>query len=210
MDEVHRALDLGVDALTELGLAYAVVGGLAVAAWGSPRATRDVDLYADLHGREAELERALRRRGFVVPAMRGELERFGIFRSRLGKEGVFLDIFDAANPLGEAVLGRRRPVRIGGRDVWFVSPEDLAVLKVVSDRARDADDLAMLLAPENRVDLAYVAEWARRLDRSIGGDDVSERLRQALAKSAATKLANAPLRGAKRAPKKARPPRRRQ
>ena len=31
-------------ALQEHGVAYALVGGLAVAVWGAPRATKDIDL----------------------------------------------------------------------------------------------------------------------------------------------------------------------
>jgi hypothetical protein len=45
---VQRALFEGVSALEALGLRYAVVGGLAVGVWALPRATRDVDLYAEL------------------------------------------------------------------------------------------------------------------------------------------------------------------
>jgi hypothetical protein len=45
---VEVALFEGVAAVEELGLTHAVVGGLAVAVWGVPRATRDVDLYVEL------------------------------------------------------------------------------------------------------------------------------------------------------------------
>ena len=106
---VERALLEGVAALDEVGLRYAIVGGLAIAVWALPRATRDVDLYADLPsaGRDA-LERALVRRGFDVPAMAAELQQFGVFRSRLKNEGVFLDVVDSVGPLGDASLQRRR------------------------------------------------------------------------------------------------------
>ncbi len=108
---VERALLEGVSALDEVRLRYAVVGGLAVGVWAVPRATRDVDLYVELptSGRAA-LEAALVRRGFDVPAMSAELQQFGVFRSKLVKERVFLDIFDAVGPLGEAILDRRRMI----------------------------------------------------------------------------------------------------
>src|SRR5262245_54497457 len=108
---VERALLDGVSALDELGLRYAIVGGLAIGVWAFPRATRDVDIYAELPSTSrAALERALVRHGFDVPAMDAELQQFGVFRSRLRKEGVFLDIFDSVGPLGEAILTRRRKV----------------------------------------------------------------------------------------------------
>ena len=76
-------LDAVVEALDDLGLRYAVVGGLAVSAWGAPRATKDVDLYAEL---ASDVRPALRRelvaRDFDVPAMEEELQRFGVFHDR--------------------------------------------------------------------------------------------------------------------------------
>jgi len=60
-----------------------------------------------------QLEAALTRRGFEIPAMAAELQRFGVFRSKLKNKGVFLDIFDAAVPLGEAILARRKRVSHG-------------------------------------------------------------------------------------------------
>jgi predicted nucleotidyltransferase len=182
---VERALLAGADALEELGLRYAVVGGLAVGVWSTPRATRDVDLYAELPAEHQTLQGALERRGFEVPAMAAELSRFGVFRSLLVAQRVFLDVFDATGPLGSAILERRKRLTIHDRDLWFVSAEDLAVLKAFSERPRDMDDLVALLStPESELDLSYIDGWAKRLDESIGGDDVSARVASALRQAA--------------------------
>ena len=179
--KLHRALLAGIEALESVGLPYAVVGGLAVSAWATPRATQDVDLYAELpDAARPLLERALRERGFDVPAMAGELERFGVFRSR-SHDHVFLDIFPAVGPLGEAIVRRRRKAKIAGRTLWVIAPEDLAILKAFSDRPRDFLDLVTLLnRTKAKLDLGYVEEWARTLDASIGTDEVSERVHKAL------------------------------
>jgi hypothetical protein len=179
---VSRTLFEGVAVLEELGLRYAVVGGLAVSMWSRPRATRDVDLYAELPlSARAGIEAALMRRGFDVPAMAAELQQFGVFRSQHRAQRVFLDIFDATGPLGEAILDRRKQLTTEERSIWFASAEDLAILKAFSDRPRDHDDLVSLLAmPREELDLAHVERWAKLLDESIGGDDVSERLKSAI------------------------------
>lgn len=180
--KLHRTLFAGIDALESVDLPYAVVGGLAVSAWAIPRATQDVDIYAELPGAACPgLERALRERGFDVPSMEEELERFGVFRSR-SNEHVFLDIFPATGPLGEAILRRRRKATIARHTVWVIAPEDLAVLKAFSDRPRDFLDLVSLLArAKASLDMPYVEEWARALDTSIGTNEVSERIHKALA-----------------------------
>jgi hypothetical protein len=175
---VQKALLEGVGALEDVGIEYAVVEGLAVGVWSTPRATRDVDLYAELSDENRDaLRDAVVRRGFEVPAMNEELARFGVFRSKLIRERVFLDIFDAVGPLGAAILARRKRIATLGRQIEFASAEDLAVLKAFSDRPRDLDDLVALIAlPAGSIDIEYLDRWAKLLDESIGTDEVSERV----------------------------------
>jgi hypothetical protein len=113
--------------------------------------------------------------------MEGELERFGVFRSR-SPDHVFLDIFPAVGPLGEAIVRRRRKAMIARHALWVIAPEDLAVLKAFSDRPRDFLDLVTLVTrTKSTLDLDYVEQWARTLDASIGTDEVSERVHKAMA-----------------------------
>src|SRR4030067_2986604 len=54
------------DHLQQAGIASIVIGGVAVAAWGEPRVTRDVDLYKLISTRLREHEdanRVIRRQG---------------------------------------------------------------------------------------------------------------------------------------------------
>jgi hypothetical protein len=144
--KLKRSLLDAIEALEVCQLGYAIVGGLAVGAWGVRRATQDVDIYAELPTNvRPGLQRELEVRGFHVPAMERELMELGVFRSR-SKAGVFLDVFSAVGPLGEAILDRRTKLEIEGRALWFATAEDVAVLKAFSDRARDFDDLAKLAA----------------------------------------------------------------
>jgi hypothetical protein len=176
--EIERALALAVGAIERVGIRYAIVGGLAVVAWTAPRATRDADLWVDLGNKRRELEQALRGAGFDVPAMEEELQRFGVFRSKEPSSGVFVDIFDATGELGEAILQNRREERLGDRSYAFCRAEELALLKAYSDRPRDFLDLVELV--KLPLDIEYVRTWARKLDASIGADEVSQRLAQAM------------------------------
>lgn len=180
--KLREALVDAVEAIEAAGGRYAIVGGLAVGAWAVPRATRDVDLYVDLdrEGR-TRLAAELEKRGFDVPAMEHELTQFGVFRSR-SNHGVFVDIFDSAGPLGEAIIENRREATLAGRSLWFVSATELAALKAFSDRARDFDDLSALLR-SSTVNQDAVDRWARQLDESIGTNEVSERVVAARKKS---------------------------
>jgi len=82
----------------------------------------------------------------------------------------------------EAILDRRREVDIEGRKVWTIAPEELVILKLFSERGRDFDDVVTLVRDLGAgLNLGYIEEWARKLDESIGGDDVTERIHQAIA-----------------------------
>jgi hypothetical protein len=186
MTGLAHALIRAIDAIDEVGLRYAIVGGLAAGAWGVNRSTRDADLYAELSpvGRQ-RLKPALESRKFDVPAMEEELGTFGVFRAR-SADGVFVDIFDAVGPLGEALLEHRRQIDVFDRKLWVTAPEELFLLKAFSDRERDFEDLVSLASlPKLQLDLEYILSWARRLDESIGSNEVTERVRSALSKARA-------------------------
>lgn len=71
---------------------------------------------------------------------------------------------------------------IAGRALWVIAPEERAALKAFSDRPRDFVDLVTFVnRTKAKLDLGYVEEWARTLDASIGTDEVSERVHNALA-----------------------------
>ncbi|MBI3186047.1 MAG: hypothetical protein HYZ28_28250 [Myxococcales bacterium] len=177
---LERPLLSALDALGECRLRYALVGGLAVGVWGVPRATGDVDLWAELPDRlRPKLRGALIARGFEVPDMEGELQQFGVFRSLFRPQRIFLDVFDAGNPLGEAILAHRVRARLFDRSVWLVRAEELAVLKAIADRAKDRDDLVAILR-SSRPDTRVILHWAEQVDRSIGSTEVRDRFEAAL------------------------------
>ncbi len=181
--DLDHVLESAIAALDGAGVRWALVGGLAVSAWASPRATRDVDLYADLQEvAPSRLQEKLESHGFVVPAMEEELRTYGVFRCRSGEAGVFLDVFSSTGPLGRAILDRRVEVDDGERKLWLISPEDLAILKAFSERERDFEDLVQILrVQEDTLDMDYIEQWTRLLDAGIESDEVTERMDRAVA-----------------------------
>ena len=185
---LEKSLLATVETLELLQLKYAVVGGLAVSAWTRPRSTRDVDLYAEIpQGFEVELQRGLEDRGFDVPALSEELQQYGVFRSKHRASGIFLDIFSATGPLGEAILEHRRKIVLDSYELWLISAENLILLKAFSDRPRNFEDLVLLYGNRPALDQPYIDHWSRMLDESIGTTEVAERIQQARTRVASAK-----------------------
>lgn len=143
-----------------------IIGAMAVAVWGTPRGTADLDFAVltdpkrlDAIGEEAE------RQGFVIdrqwlewnPLQRG-------IQIRLKSGDLLIDVARPRDQHDVEALHRRRALQVEGRNVWFVSPEDLIVMKLKAGRPRDFEDsISVLVRQKGKLDDAYIADWAWRL-----------------------------------------------
>ncbi len=141
---------------------YAIIGGHAVNSWLEPRFTADIDVTvaADV----AELTRLrdlLSQSGYVVTREYGaDLPSGPDFVRWTSSEGDVVELQLAKTEFQEQVI--RRAV-VGSRGAKVATPEDLVVLKLIADRAKDRIDLEGLVALES-LDWAYVEHWARQWD----------------------------------------------
>ena len=162
-------------ALGRAGLPHAFGGALALAYYATPRATHDVDLnlFVPSSGAPAVVA-ALEPLGVIFREVDlRRIERDG--QSRVFWEHTPLDLFFSYDPLHDSCLERRRSVSFGGDDLYVLSPEDLAIFKVIFDRGKDWQDLAeMIFAGGGSMDWDYVREWLSRI--LPGGDPRRERL----------------------------------
>jgi hypothetical protein len=143
-----------------------VVGALAVAVWGRPRATADIDV--TVLGDAAQLEAvvaAAARSGFTTderwlewnPLLRG-------LQVRLTSHDAVVDAMRPRDRHEETALDRRRAVDVEGRPLWVVAPDDLILMKLKVGRPHDFEDaMGVLTAQRATLDDAYLEDWARRI-----------------------------------------------
>jgi hypothetical protein len=156
---------------------YMIIGGMANIVWGEPRATIDIDVTVWVPERE-------------VPTFVGQLgESYRILidaplpfiaATRVlpveTASGVRIDVILGLLPFEQEAIDRARPVEVAGAVVRFCTPEDLVLMKIISDRERDLTDARAVLARRgDDLDLDYleprIIELARLLDR----DDIAQR-----------------------------------
>ena len=156
--EIHAAL-------RDAGIAHALIGGLAMAAHGSARATLDLDLLAE--GRRADdIDRILLERGYSCLHRNEDVANYvGDSRER-GR----VDFLFARREHGKAMLERAELHEILGESVRVVDASDLIGLKVQSSsndasrRYRDLADIERLLRRAN-VDLDRTREYFHMFGR---------------------------------------------
>lgn len=125
---------------------YALIGGLAVAAWGAPRATEDIDVLADVSP-FPELDAALRAAGFDVEWRRGAPEDPIPLLLRLHRpDGPDIDVLCATRAWEREMLDRSIRIRIPeGSETSVIALEDLIVLKLMAGGPGDLADVSSLL-----------------------------------------------------------------
>jgi len=135
-----------VRALDADEIEYALVGGLAVAVWGAPRATKDIDLLVlpeDIERAKGSLHRA----GYLLEALPMTFQD-GMTIHRLSKVAndalmtVDLLLVDANL---ERVWNSRAPHPIEGAEIKVVSREELIAMKLAAGRPQDEADVVRLL-----------------------------------------------------------------
>jgi hypothetical protein len=158
------------DALAAAGVEYAIGGALALAVWGFPRATNDVDVdvFVEADAIRPVLD-ALASGGLDIDAaaaVRSARER-GDFRGRLS--GVRVDCFVMTIPLYASARKRVRVAPLAGRPAVFLAPEDLAIFKLLFFRTKDLLDVERMVAFLGaEFDRGYVRSWLVNL---VGTDD---------------------------------------
>ena len=157
--------------LEQLEIPYMVIGGLANAVWGEPRATLDIDV--TIWVADAELPSTIERVTAVLAALVIDPAEF-VLQTRVlpleSPEGVRIDLIFGMLPFEEEAIRRAIPISVGSVPVRFCTAEDLVLHKVVSDRERDqADARGIVLRRLAGLDLGYleprIAELARLLER---------------------------------------------
>jgi len=156
----HIALRLDED-----GLPYAIGGALALTAWAIPRDTKDVDI--SIFVGEDQLARAidsLERAGVMIDredAARS-IAKIGMFTGRSGR--TLVDVFMNQHPHFLEMSRRRIQIAApSGAPLWFVSAEDLCVLKLLYGRTKDISDLERLFAVRRDLDLPFIRQWITKM-----------------------------------------------
>src|SRR5690349_16703625 len=150
---------------------YAFIGGVAVLAWGVPRATFDLDVAATVPGDGVRtLLASFSDRGYVVDDVFA-----GGYRDRLagmqkihvqipaGSSLMTVVVFLKSTPFLKSVLERRTAVELGLGSVFVCTAADLLLFKLVAYRFKDRADIENVLTVQGVPEREYLEAWAEKL-----------------------------------------------
>jgi hypothetical protein len=152
---------------------YFVYGGIAVAAWGEPAETKDVDVVIQLAESAApRFFAALGDAGFQVATTRPELFFIDTWTTAsLG--GRDLDIALGGTEFDAIALQRSVRLQVFGTEASLITAEDLILYKLVAHRRKDLAHVEDILRRQRgRLDLAHLRRWANRIAEATGRFEV--------------------------------------
>jgi Nucleotidyl transferase AbiEii toxin, Type IV TA system len=143
--DLHDELLSLVTALDSGGVDYALIGGMAVAVWGAPRFTQDIDLLIQ----RADLERAkaiARQCGFTLESFPMDFTD-GTELHRMSKmhagQHLMVDLMLVARHL-QAAWDSRRRIPFDGGELSVISRDSLIAMKIAAGRQQDLLDVEKL------------------------------------------------------------------
>ena len=159
------------EVLDGLKIPYAVTGGFAVSMWGKVRSTLDLDVIIELRQSKADaLTSALKRISEINYVDDGmverAIERKGEFNFIDITHDLKVDFWIMGNDeYSKIKLKRRIAKNIDGREIYFVSPEDLILAKLIwynkSESERQLEDIKSVLEIQKKLDMEYIQKWAK-------------------------------------------------
>jgi hypothetical protein len=156
--------------LQQNGIASVVIGGVAVAAWGEPRVTRDVDLKIQLKRQDAEWLVALLSPDYSMflsnPSEALRKQAMIFVKDKLGTR---IDLLLAETLYDDAAIQHGREYEITpGVSIRICTPEDLLIYKLVSTRLRDHEDAASVIRRQGEaLDDHYVIGWLEQFEKAL-------------------------------------------
>lgn len=169
-----------------------VFGAQALAMYGVPRATADVDVTVRLQGTPSQLLASLAKHGFQIHIAPAEIARF-ITDTRVipavhVASHIPLDIVLAGPGLEELMLTRATVHRLHNLKIPVIAMEDFLVLKILAGRAKDDQDVRLLVAARlHDIDVQAVAQRIVELEQILDQSDLSPKWQDLLATAISAK-----------------------
>jgi predicted nucleotidyltransferase len=170
---MNEELDLLKDVVLRLekaGIEYMLTGSMAMAAYSTPRMTRDIDIIIQVSLRDAGRIVALFRDDFYIDesSVREAIRNRGMFNIIQSVLAVKVDfIIRKDEPYRIEEFSRSKKIEIGGNQVSVVSLEDLVLSKLVWVKHSESElqfrDVKQLIKASKGIDKNYLEKWAKIL-----------------------------------------------
>lgn len=148
---------------------YCICGGIAYSALVEPRATIDMDILLYLDEKKLELLKKKILKKYKNAILNENIMDFKIFKILrilfvFGEKYFILDLLLTKREYFLEVFKRKIELDFEGKILPFLSPEDLYIIKTLSNREIDKIDLKKIKIKYGKnLDFEYIKKWLKKL-----------------------------------------------
>ncbi|MGH2830706.1 MAG: nucleotidyl transferase AbiEii/AbiGii toxin family protein [Actinomycetota bacterium] len=173
--DITEALASLASILREQGIRWYLFGAQAVAVYGIPRLTADIDVTVEFPlDRIQDLVATLTDAGFTprISGIEAFAQRSRVLPLAHLTTGMPVDLIVAGPGLEEEFLARAREVNVGGIPIPVISIEDLITSKILAGRPKDLEDVRGILRDQGAADLELVRHTLEILQEALDRNDL--------------------------------------
>ncbi len=160
-----------IGVLERLKIDYTIIGAIASGIYGLPRTTYDIDIILKIEKiKIPSFLEGLKDNGF-------RFEREDILKdlkdgylSEVHYQNIRIDILLPVLPYFKKVIKRGVIFNLSGNDLKFAQAEDVVILKLLSNREKDREDIQAINQIHTGLDIGYIKDSLLRL---VGEKDKS-------------------------------------
>jgi predicted nucleotidyltransferase len=156
---------------------YMIIGGLANAIWGHPRATLDIDV--TIWVIDDQIKKIIsvleKKYVFLVEKPNDFISKTRVLPIK-NDENLRIDVIFGALPYEKDALDRAVEMKIGDSSIKFCTAEDLILLKIISERPKDLEDVRGILhVQKDELDFRYLEPRIEELANLLENPGIKER-----------------------------------
>ncbi|MFW6129070.1 MAG: nucleotidyl transferase AbiEii/AbiGii toxin family protein [Candidatus Aminicenantaceae bacterium] len=156
--------------LQRVKIPYMIIGGQAVLIYGEPRLTKDIDITLGINVDELDkLKEVIHTVNLTV--LVNNPEKFAkdtmVLPTLDDESKIRVDFIFSFSLYENEALKRTNNIKIKGKTVRFASLEDVIIHKIISGRARDLEDIRIIILKNPVYDKSYIEKWLGEFDHSL-------------------------------------------
>ena len=139
-----------------------MIGGQAVLLYGEPRLTKDIDITLGVgveeHKKLLEFVEQLKLKTLTDDPKKF-VEEYMVLPVIDENSGIKIDFIFSFTPYEKEAISRAKKIKLENVEVNFASLEDIIIHKVFAGRARDLEDVRVLILKNEKFDKEYILKW---------------------------------------------------
>jgi len=173
MGKFQRLLARIAEALKNARISYMVIVAQAVLVYGRPRFTADIDVTLGVDVDQLSTLKKIAEEISLRP-VRPDFERFAmqtnVFSVLEDATKIKVDFIFSFSPYEREAIKRAKPIEIQQTTVYYASPEDVVIHKIVAGRPLDIEDAKSIINVQPSLDRSYILKWLGEYSEVVSRD----------------------------------------